>query len=81
MNKTHRLIWNDLTCTWVAVSERTRARGKRSSGALLLGAAGRAAQVNFNQPGAPHLRDPLDQRDRGGPCRVFGTDGDLARGQ
>ncbi|MFA6119718.1 MAG: autotransporter-associated beta strand repeat-containing protein, partial [Sideroxydans sp.] len=36
MNKTYRLIWNELTNSWVAVSEITKARGKRASGALLL---------------------------------------------
>ena len=40
MNKTYRLIWNDFTNTWVAVSESARARGKRASGAVLLAAAG-----------------------------------------
>ena len=40
MNKTYRLIWNDFTHTWVAVSEIARARGKRASGAVLLAAAG-----------------------------------------
>jgi filamentous hemagglutinin family protein len=40
MNKTYRLIWNDFTNTWVAVSEIARARGKRASGAVLLAAAG-----------------------------------------
>ena len=42
MNKTYRLIWNDFTRTWVAVSEIARARGKRASGAVLLAAAGTA---------------------------------------
>ena len=32
MNKTYRLIWNDLTRTWVAVAETARARGKRAGG-------------------------------------------------
>jgi hypothetical protein len=40
MNKTYRLIWNDFTHTWVAVSEIARARGKSASGAVLLAAAG-----------------------------------------
>ena len=43
MNKTYRLIWNDFTNTWVAVSEIARARGKRASGAVLLAAAGSIA--------------------------------------
>ncbi len=39
MNKSHRLIWNEITNTWVAVSELTKARGKRASGALLVAAS------------------------------------------
>ncbi|MFP5414653.1 MAG: beta strand repeat-containing protein [Gammaproteobacteria bacterium] len=38
MNNTYRLIWNELTASWVAVSEITAARGKRTSGVLLLAA-------------------------------------------
>jgi len=38
MNKSYRLIWSDITCTWVAVSEIAKARGKRSGG-LVNGAA------------------------------------------
>ena len=34
MNKIYRLIWNEITCTWVAVSEITRGRGKRASGVV-----------------------------------------------
>ena len=52
MNKTHRLIWNDLTRTWVAVSEHTKARGKRASGALLL------AGLLLAAPIAPSLAAP-----------------------
>ena len=40
MNKSYRLIFNDLTNTWVAVAEIIKARGKRASGAVLLAAAG-----------------------------------------
>ena len=39
MNKTYRLIWNELTNTWVAVAEIAKARGKRTSGATLLATA------------------------------------------
>ena len=38
MNKTYRLVWNEITQTWVAVGETASARGKRSSKALLLAA-------------------------------------------
>ena len=38
MNKTYRLIWSELTCTWIAVAEIAKARGKKSSRALLLSA-------------------------------------------
>ena len=31
MNKIHRVIWNEITCTFVAVAEITKARGKRAS--------------------------------------------------
>ena len=40
MNKSYRLIYNDLTNTWVAVAEIVKARGKRASGAVLLAAMG-----------------------------------------
>ncbi|MEI7613899.1 MAG: YDG domain-containing protein, partial [Betaproteobacteria bacterium] len=40
MNKSYRLIYNEITNTWVAVAETVRGRGKRTSGALLLVAAG-----------------------------------------
>ena len=40
MNKSYRLIFNDLTNTWVAVAEIVKARGKRASGAVFLAAAG-----------------------------------------
>ena len=40
MNKSYRLIFNELTNTWVAVSEITKGRGKRASGAVLLAAVG-----------------------------------------
>jgi filamentous hemagglutinin family protein len=36
MNKSYRLIWNELTQSWVAVAEIVKARGKRASGTLLL---------------------------------------------
>ncbi len=38
MNKTYRLIWNELTRTWVAVSEITRSRGKRAAGCVAVAA-------------------------------------------
>jgi outer membrane autotransporter protein len=39
MNTTHRSIWNVALGAWVAVSEITRARGKRSAGAVTLALA------------------------------------------
>lgn len=39
MNKSYRLIWSDITQTWVAAAETTRGRGKRTSGAVLLAVA------------------------------------------
>jgi filamentous hemagglutinin family protein len=36
MNNTYRLVWNELSNTWVAVAENVKGRGKRSAGALLL---------------------------------------------
>jgi filamentous hemagglutinin family protein len=36
MNKTYRLVWNELTNAWVAVSEIVKAHGKRSTKILLL---------------------------------------------
>lgn len=45
MNHTYRLIWNELTQSWVAVAEFVRARGKRS-GAVVLAAAVLAAPAH-----------------------------------
>ena len=39
MNKSYRLIYNEITNTWVAVSETAKTRGKRAAGAVLLAAA------------------------------------------
>ncbi|MEI6601682.1 MAG: filamentous hemagglutinin N-terminal domain-containing protein, partial [Comamonadaceae bacterium] len=39
MNKSYRLIYNEVTNTWVAVAETAKARGKRAAGAVLLAAA------------------------------------------
>ncbi|MDZ4263455.1 MAG: GLUG motif-containing protein, partial [Pseudomonadota bacterium] len=54
MNKIYRLIWNEITCTWVAVSELTKGRGKRASGAVMLAAAG----IVLALPAAPALAAP-----------------------
>lgn len=35
MNKSYRLIYNEITQTWVAVAEIAKARGKRASGTVL----------------------------------------------
>lgn len=40
MNKTYRLVWNEITNTWTAVAEIVKARGKRNGGTLLLAACG-----------------------------------------
>jgi filamentous hemagglutinin family protein len=52
LNRAYRLVWNELTGTYVAVAETTRARGKRASGALrcvataaLLALGGQAAHA------------------------------------
>ncbi len=39
MNKSYRLIYNEITNTWVAVAETAKARGKRACGAVVLAAA------------------------------------------
>jgi len=36
VNRIHRLIWSDIFNGWIAVAENTRARGKRTCGALAL---------------------------------------------
>ena len=55
MNKSYRSLWNQALGAWVAVSEVTRARGKRAGGGVIvvagaaLLAAGAAAQtINYN---------------------------------
>jgi len=50
LNHTYRLIWNDLTQAWVAVAERTRARGKRGGAvaAILLAVGGPAHALDNN---------------------------------
>ena len=53
MNKVYRLIWNELTRAWVAVSELVKSRGKRASGVLLLAALGIAVS-----PASTFAADP-----------------------
>ncbi|WP_262965172.1 filamentous hemagglutinin N-terminal domain-containing protein, partial [Methylobacter psychrophilus] len=43
MNKVYSLVWNELTQSWVPVSEIVMSRGKRVSGALLLSICGQLA--------------------------------------
>lgn len=52
MNKQYRLIWNQITQTWVAVAENARACGKRASGAVSRAAAGLALAAACGQAGA-----------------------------
>ena len=52
MNKSYRLLWNELTQTWVAVAEIARGRGKRTAAAVLLVASGLALAA---PPGANQL--------------------------
>ena len=52
MNKQYRLIWNEFTQAWVAVAENARARGKRTSGAVLVAAAGLAIAAASTSVGA-----------------------------
>ena len=40
MNHVYRLLWNEITQTWVAVSETAKSCGKRASGIVLLTASG-----------------------------------------
>nr|MCE2680931.1 ESPR domain-containing protein [Burkholderiales bacterium] len=47
INRVYRLVWNEQTNTWVAVSELTRARGKRSSSSNLVNLAALLATVGF----------------------------------
>lgn len=53
MNKTYRLVWNELTGAWIAVAEHVKARGKRSSGVVLAAAAVLSAPAFAQTPGAP----------------------------
>lgn len=34
MNQIYRLVWSEISRTWVAVAETTKGRGKRESGAV-----------------------------------------------
>lgn len=57
MNKSYRTVWNEVLGAWVAVSEATRARGKRSqtavlAGAVLLAAAGTVQAQNVTLSGS-----------------------------
>jgi len=62
MNKTYRLIWNEVTRVWVAVSEIAKARGKRASGVAVLMALSIATTVlpapTFAQTVAPDIYKP-----------------------
>ena len=62
MNKSYRSIYNEATGAWVAVSETTSARGKKSSGkkaavaaviALHLAVSGSAYAANAGLAGGP----------------------------
>ncbi|MCF8169465.1 MAG: filamentous hemagglutinin N-terminal domain-containing protein [Rhodoferax sp.] len=57
MNKSYRLIYNDITQTWVAASEITKGRGKRSSGVVRLAGAGllSTAALSGALAGPPNL--------------------------
>ena len=52
MNKTYRLVWNEITGAWVAVAEHVKARGKRSSG-VVLAATVLSAPAFAQSPAAP----------------------------
>ncbi|MBK7000918.1 MAG: filamentous hemagglutinin N-terminal domain-containing protein [Rhodoferax sp.] len=55
MNKSYRLIYNEITQTWVAVSEITKGRGKRASGAVLLAGAVALSPAMAEPPAATQL--------------------------
>ena len=50
MNTTYRLVFNEITRTWVAVAEIAKTRGKRASGAVMLAAAGLIAVSPAQRP-------------------------------
>uniref|UniRef100_UPI002636F145 two-partner secretion domain-containing protein n=1 Tax=uncultured Azonexus sp. TaxID=520307 RepID=UPI002636F145 len=52
LNHAYRLIWNELTQSWVAVAEIVRGRGKRSGGSALLAATLLATPVHALEIGA-----------------------------
>jgi len=47
MNKVFRVIWNEFTQTWIAVSENAKAGGKRCSAISLLSVLGLSLSANF----------------------------------
>lgn len=55
MNKSYRLIYNEITQTWVAVAEIAKARGKRASGTALLAAVALSVQAAPPNPPAAML--------------------------
>ncbi|WP_084360810.1 two-partner secretion domain-containing protein, partial [Hydrogenophaga palleronii] len=55
MNRTYRLVWNELSRCWVAVAEHVSTRGKRSAGTVALATATLMSGTAFAQTApAPH---------------------------
>ncbi|MCF8209117.1 MAG: filamentous hemagglutinin N-terminal domain-containing protein, partial [Rhodoferax sp.] len=55
MNKSYRLIWNELVQAWVVVSELTKSRGKRASALALATASSIVLAAPPNPPSAGQL--------------------------
>jgi filamentous hemagglutinin family protein len=55
MNNCYRLIWNEITRSWVAVAEIAKARGKHAAGSVLMAAAGVALAAPPNPPAPTQL--------------------------
>ncbi len=67
MNKSYRLIYNEITQTWVAAAETVKGRGKRASGAVVLAAAAVLMPLLQPQPGRHHPTRPSHPHPRSCP--------------
>ena len=86
MNRSYRNVWNQVTGTWVAVSELTRARGKRASGlapallatCLVAATGGAGAQVVINFADGSDSAAALDTSPPHDPTTLNSLGGGLA---
>ena len=79
MNKIYRLIWNEATRAWAAVSENAKGRGKRTAGqvvAIALASSTVVLAAPLSPPAPTQL--PIGARVVAGTANISQTDATLA---